>query len=94
MARNWVLALGLLSALANSAEPSLPQPQARDGSPLERQEQMLDARVSLRLQNLGSAPGPTPGSRIYKLRDYESRSLCYVLSADRNLPTGISCVKE
>lgn len=94
MARLSVLAFLLLAACTQAAEPALPQPVARDGSPLERQEQALDGRVGLRLQNLGSALGPTPGSRIYKLRDFESRSVCYILTSERNQPLGISCVKE
>lgn len=86
-----------LSALA--AEPKLPVPEAVKGGLLERVESPASdaaARFNFRLQDMGSVPGPLPGSRIHKLRDFENKATCYVLVPEGGKPAGgsLSCVRE
>ena len=91
------LLLMLIPVAALAAEPRLPVPAPVKGSLLERQEAAEgDSRFDFRLQNLGSVPGPVPGSRIHKFRDFENRVSCYVFVPEgTKVASGsVSCVKD
>ena len=95
--RSGVLAMVLLPLAALAAEPRLPVPAPVKGSLLERHEAAEgDSRFDFRLQDMGSVPGPVPGSRIHKMRDFENRVSCYVFIPEGSKASGgsVSCVKD